>query len=302
MDLVACFVAFWLASAVRSQTAPASPPIDLGLVRADDTLQPLARLEGEAWTTLPAADGGGAWRLWPFDDPIVRTSPFTARAARAITAARPVPARSGCVAASGIDAELRTPAAAASGIGVALRGTDARPDVPVIVAVDTELGKQLATRAAAAFHRAEDETLTLEAEELPAGFPRFAARREHPVEWTRIARHGVAQGSTRTYYLEGQKTYPGFRGRTDIGEIRTTGYVFIQVSGDRETVDAEVDLSDVAGHQSVFRAPIAIVSWPSRAVWLFATRGPDGRHLELMELTPGTNRPRSVWLGPDGCQ
>jgi hypothetical protein len=257
-------------------------------------------LEGEAWSPLAVADGAGAWRLWPFDDPIVRTSPFTARAARAITTG-PASAAAGCLPATGIEAELRT-AAPAAGIGIAVRGSDARPDVPVIVSADTELGQQLVAKAAAAFHRAEDETLTLETEELPAGFPRFAVRRERPVEWTRIARHGVAQGSTRTYYLEGQKAYPGFRGRTDIGEIRTTGHVFIRIAGDRETVDAEVDLSDTEGHQSVFRTPVAVVSWPARSIWLFASRGPDGRHLELMELTPGTNRPRSVWQGADGCR
>jgi hypothetical protein len=186
-------------------------------------------------------------------------------------------------------------------LGVALRGADLRPDLPVAVTADSELGQQLTTRAAAAFHRAEDETLTLEAEELPAGFPRFAARRERPVSWTRIVRQGRAQAATKTYYLEGRKDYDGFRGRTDIGRIRTTGHVFVQVVGDREIVDAEVDLSDVEGHQSVFRTPRAIVAWPSRSAWLFASRGPDGPHVEIVELTPGTSRPRSVWQGPDGC-
>ena len=115
-----------------------------------------------------------------------------------------------------------------SAVGLALRGTDIRPDLPVVVAADSELGRQLATRAAAAFHRAEDETLTLEVEELPAGFPRFADRRQRPVTWTLIVRQGLAQAETKTYYLEGRKDYEGFRGRTDIGRIRTTGHVFVQ--------------------------------------------------------------------------
>jgi hypothetical protein len=176
-----------------------------------------------------------------------------------------------------------------------------RPELPVPVAADTELGRQLATRAAAAFHRAEDETLTLEAEELPAGFPRFATRRERPVTWTRIVRQGAAQAATKSYYLEGRKDYEGFRGRTDIGQIRTTGHVFVQMTAAREIVDAEVDLSDVDGHQSVFRTPLAIVAWPARTSWLFVTRGTDGVHVEIVELTPGTGRPRSVWQGPHGC-
>ncbi len=74
------------------------------------------------------------------------------------------------------------------------------------------------------------------------------------------------------------------------------------MTGGRETIDAEVDLSDVEGHQSMFRTPLAIVAWPARSAWLFATRGPDGAHLEIVELTPGTSRPRSVWQGPDGCE
>ena len=52
----------------------------------------------------------------------------------------------------------------------------------------------------------------------------------------------------------------------------------------------------------MFRTPLAIVAWPARSAWLFATRGPDGAHLEIVELTPGTSRPRSVWQGPDGCE
>jgi len=62
-----------------------------------------------------------------------------------------------------------------------------------------------------------------------------------------------------------------------------------------------VDLSDVEGHQSVFRTPLAIVAWPARSAWLFATRATDGAHLEVIEVTAGTSRPRSVWQGPDGC-
>jgi hypothetical protein len=287
----------------------ASNEVRVALVRSDGRLQPLVRVEGETWTALAPTDAAGDWRLWLFDDPTVKTSPFTARAARPVTAAT-AEASTACGVISGLEAGL-LPAPSAGGsaaattpppFGVALRGTDLRPDLPVSVAVDTELGGQLAARAAAAFHRAEDETLTLEAEELPASFPRFAARRERPVTWTRVVRQGVAQAATKTYYLEGRKDYDGFRGRTDIGQIRTTGHVFVQVAGDRLIVDAEVDLSDVEGHQSVLRTPLAILPWASRSAWLFATTAPDGAHLEIMELAAGTIRPRSVWQGPDGCR
>jgi hypothetical protein len=293
-----------VALAVAAAT-PGAAPGDVGfaVVRPDGRLQPLARLEGDNWSPLGPADAAGDWSLWLFDDPVAKASPFAARSARQISA---VAATAPCVPTSGVGTAATSPApgttAITSPLGLALRGTDIRPDLPVAVAADSELGRELATRAAAAFHRAEDETLTLEVEELPAHFPRFADRRQRPVTWTLIVRQGLAQAATKTYYLEGRKDYEGFRGRTDIGQIRTTGYVFVQMAGGRETIDAEVDLSDVDGRQSMFRTPLAIVAWPARSAWLFATRGPDAAHLEIMELTPGTNRPRSVWQGPDGCE
>ena len=267
--------------------------VDLALLHADGRLQPLARLAGDTWSPLTPAGGAGDWGLWLFDDPVVKASPFAERSARPITA----PAAAGpCLPVPGLDASAPPP------LGLALRGTDVRPDLPVAIDPASELGRQLATRAAAAFHRAEDETLTLEAEELPAGFPRFADRRQRPITWKVLVRQGLAQASAKSYYLEGEKDYPGFRGRTDIGQIRTTGHVFMQLTGGRETIDAEVDLSDVTGIQSKFRTPLAIVAWPARTAWLFATRSIDGAHLEIVELAPGTSRPRSVWQGPDGCE
>jgi hypothetical protein len=280
-------------------TAPPGPAI--GLVRGDGTLQPLARLEGEAWTDVAVAEMPGAWQLWLFDDPARETSPFAPRAARALSAGAESRGP-GCVAVA-VEPAWISPirAGAREPIGIALAGSDIRPDLPVEVLVDGETGRHLGTKAAAAFHRAEDEALTLQQEELPADFPTFAARRTRPIAWTRIVRQGVAQAATRTYYLEGAKDYEGFRGRTDIGRIRTTGHVFVRVAGPRETIDAEVDLSDVDGRQSVFRTPLAMLTWLDRAAWLFVVRGADGTRLELMDVTPGPNRPRSVWQGPDGC-
>ena len=68
------------------------------------------------------------------------------------------------------------------------------------------------------------------------------------------------------------------------------------MAGGRETIDAEVDLSDVEGHQSMFRTPLAMVAWPERSAWLFATRGPDGTHLEISGpawSAGGRSRPRA---------
>ena len=298
MGLITTFVLL-----ILGQAAPATPgPVAVALVRGDRTLQPLARLDGDAWSDLPpAAAAAGPWSLWLFDDPVVKASPFTPRTPRAVTAAAASGAATGCLAVSGLAPEVTPGVAATAAVGVALTGTDVRPELPTDVPVDSELGRSLGARAALAFHRAEDDTLTLEAEELPAGFPKFAARRERPVTWTRIVRQGFAQGPSKAYYLEGRKDYDGFTGRTDIGRIRTTGHVFVRVVPGRETVDAEVDLSDVDGKQSIFRTPLAIVAWPERAIWVFSVRALDGTHLEMMELVPGSSRPRTVWQGTDGC-
>jgi hypothetical protein len=283
--------------------AGAAGDIGVALVRGDGRLQPLASLGGDGWTPLAAGEAAGPWHLWLFDDPAVKASPFTMRAARPATAV--VAAGAACLPLSGLQAGILPAPGATTGapppIALALRGTEARPDVPVRIAAATDLATELTAKAAAAFHRAEDEVLTLEAEQLPPGFPRFAIRRERPITWTLIARQGVAQGTTKTFYFEGRKDYDGFRGRTDIGQIRTTGHVFMQIHGDRATIDAEVDLSDVEGRQSLFRTPIVALGLSERALWLFAARGPDGAHLEIVELTSGASGPRSVWQGPDGC-
>ena len=293
------------ASCVLVAATPAAVParsaaaIGVGLVARDGSLRPLARLEGGGWTPLDGDAAAGTWRVWLFDDPVIKASPFAPRSARSVTAVR---GAGGCLATSGLDAAALASNGAAPWIGVALSGSEVRPDVPVEIPPGSDAATPIVARAAPVFHRAEDDTLTLEAEELPSGFPRFAARRERPVTWTRIVRQGVAQGAAKAYYLEGRKDYDGFTGRTDVGRIRTTGHVFVRIAGARETIDAEVDLSDVEGRQSIFRAPIAVVSLPDRAVWVFEARGPDGAQLDVMELSAGPSRPRSVWQGAAGCE
>src|SRR5690349_17975874 len=105
---------------------PSSGPVTVALVRGDRTLQPLARLEGEAWSDLPPAAATGPWSLWLFDDPITRSSPFTPRTARAITAAGAPGAASGCLAVNGLPPEATPGVAATAAVGLALTGTDAR--------------------------------------------------------------------------------------------------------------------------------------------------------------------------------
>ena len=236
MPLLVRLVAVALVAAVAAGRAPGE--IGVAVVRGDRRLQPLARVDGESWTPLAAAEAGA---LEPLALRRPRGEDVAVRGARGATDhRRRRRAGSACLPATGARPRP-TPAAAPrrrqprhrrAAVARASRcaAPTSGPTCPSTSRPTASSARQLATRAAAAFHRAEDETLTLEAEELPAGFPRFAARRERPVTWTRIVRQGVAQAAAKTYYLEGRKDYDGFRGRTDIGQIRTTGHVFVQMT------------------------------------------------------------------------
>jgi hypothetical protein len=98
-----------------------SAPVGVALVRGDRTLQPLAQLEGEVWSDLPAGAAAGPWSLWLLDDPIVKTSPFTPRTARAITAAPRTSARSGCFAVGGLAPDAAPGVAATAALDAAHR-------------------------------------------------------------------------------------------------------------------------------------------------------------------------------------
>src|SRR5215203_1247431 len=139
------------ALAVAAATLGAAPgDVGVALVQADGRLQPLAHFDGDVWRPLGSADAAGGWSLWPFDDPEVKTSPFAARSARPLTAALGTGGAPACLPVSGADAPV-APLPSAPGtqagprpLGLALRGTDIRPDLPVPIAADTELGRQLA--------------------------------------------------------------------------------------------------------------------------------------------------------------
>src|SRR5687768_8007488 len=139
----------------------AAGDVGVAIVRGDGRLQPLAALGPESWTPLAASEAAGPWHVWLLDDPTVKASPFSMRSARTVTAA--AAAGGACLALSGLEAGVipPPPARPKSPIALALRGTEARPDVPVTLAAVSDLGVELATKAAAAFHRAEDEILKI---------------------------------------------------------------------------------------------------------------------------------------------
>lgn len=288
-----------IVAALSAQGAPAQPPSDpfaIAMVRGDGSLIPFARFDGEGWTPIgeasPAAD---RWHVWLLDDPRVKTAPFEPRRPWPVTAAN----TSGpCRQIKG--AGLPTAGSPADVIGVASTTPAQGLDLLTALPPDSPLGRWIAERAAPSFHRAEDETLTVETDELPPGFPGFGARQKMPITWTRIVRHGPARASARTFYLEGRKEYEGFTGRLDIGRIRTTGHVFIQFAGDRMTTDAEVDLSDLEGRQSLFRMAVAVLPLGERNAWLFDVRGYAEHSYDIIELAGPAQRPQSRVRAPAG--
>jgi hypothetical protein len=126
-------------------------------------------------------------------------------------------------------------------------------------------------------------------------------RQALPIVWTRLVRHGLSPAAARTFYLEGHKDYQAFSGRIDVGRIRTTGHVFVQVEGERETADAEVDLSDVDGKQSIFRTPLGVIRAADKHYWVCLVRSYGAEHFEVMEVSGPSRRPLVVVQAPAGC-
>ncbi len=163
-----------LALAVVVPAGGAPGDIGLAVVRGDARLQPLATFTADAWAPLAAADAAGGWSLWLFDDPVVKTSPFAARSARAVSAA--AGAAGSCLPLSNIEAGSPSAWQAArrrqpSPVGLALRGTDVRPDLPVAVAADSELGTQITARAGAAFPSRRGRDLDARSRAAPGRLP-----------------------------------------------------------------------------------------------------------------------------------
>lgn len=268
----------------------------VAVVQGGGVLVTVARTDdGEGWTPIEA-DAPSRWFFWPVADPAIEASPFAPRKAYEIATVATGSAR--CLAvATGMPQGI----APSGDIGIAVSSADARAEPVTAVEPASELGTWISARAARPFHRAEDEALTLEMEELPSRFPRFAERQKLPIVWTRIVRQGAAQAPKKTYYLEGYKDYEGFRGRVDVGRIRTTGHVFVQFDGRRETADAEVDLSDVEGRRSVSRLPLLVIHSGERALWTFRVRGYDDESYEIFELSGSARPPRVVAQAAAGC-
>ena len=183
------------------------------------------------------------WRLWLFDDPIVRhprsrpaPPPFRRRR-------RPSPLR----AVQALGQACCVPAVAAPSCRPPLASPCAlrlRPDLPVPVTADS--GWAGISRPRAASSIAPNETLTLEPG-TGVRLPRFAARRTSR-RLTRIVGMGWRQAA-KTYYLASRKDYEVFRRPPDIGQIRPAGTCSCRC-GDRENVDARGRSQRRRRHQS----------------------------------------------------
>jgi hypothetical protein len=279
------------AALVSAQATAPLPSFAVAVVRGDGVVVPVGAFDGTAWTASPRS--AGTWHAWLLDDPAVKASPFAPRTPRAIVAeGEGRCGRAGTVPTGGEPGEA---------VAVATSEAGVRVDLLTPLPPDSDLGRWITERAAAPFHRAEEDSLSVAQDELPGGFPRFAVRRTLPIVWTRIVRHGLAQAATRAYYLEGRKEYEAFSGRVDVGRIRTTGHVFVQVASGRETADAEVDLSDVDGKQSVFRTPLAVIRAGASDYWLFAVRSYGASTYEVIDVSGPSRRPLVVLQAPAGC-
>jgi len=145
-----------------------------------------------------------------------------------------------------------------------------------------------------AFHRAEDDHLEiLDARERPSLLP-FAARRSVPVRWTKVVRLGTAQAPDRTYYLEGDVTYSP--------TAVMVGHVWMQISADRETTDAEVVLTDADHKLAKTRTPVGIIRAGDRRFWVFETDAWEHETYEIVEASGQGQRPLSLLeVAGGGC-
>lgn len=297
--------------------APALEPFAVAVARADGMLVPVGRFDGQAWTPMfavtadappapaslsdvPRAWLGGldavpaAWHLWHAVDR--RASPFEERRGAPITTTG-VAGLGGCPGGAGLTigpAGVQAGAAGGAGepIGLAVTSGTVRVDPLVRLEPSSEMGLAIVEKAASPFHRAEDDTIARESGLLDQRPPAARERRQMPVTWTGIARLGVAQAATRTFYLEGRKTY-GPR-------LVMTGHVWLQMTAGRETADAEVDVDDAGGRMTIARDPIGTVRVGDRVFWLFRARGLESAAFEIVELV-GPGRPPARVLTVETC-
>lgn len=271
-----------------------------------DEPKPRAELPA-SWEQIPAAwfppDGRAPreWFLWLSDDPRAVSAPFEERSGRRLTVSAPAIVRAGCKERVGLATDYRPSERSARAeastravrIGVALSSDAVRVEQPVVLPPDSPLIQTIVDRAIGPFHRSEEDQLELLEAPARRDVPPFAARRTAPVRWTRAVRLGVAQAPVRTFYLEGESVY---------GSIVMVGHVWVQIDRQRDTIDAEVMLSDPDRLDARTRAPLGVIRVGERRFWVFDVRARDHYGYEIVEASGSGGRPLT-WLdvAAGGC-
>lgn len=321
--LPATAAVLWLSSVAPAAVPQTPESFTVAVVGDDGVLVPFGRFDGSTWErvwsepspdpVVPASledvpktsyppDGRvpSQWFLWPTSDPKAATSPFEMRAARPVTLVRPTRVEARCLAQVGLvtdyDAASPRPADAMgrrSKAGVAVTLASLRVEQANVVGPESPLVKAILERAGTAFHRAEDDQIeVLEAEQRKI-VPAFAVRRTVPVAWTAVVRLGVAQAPARTYYLEGETQY---------GSLVMTGHVWVQITADRETTDAEVMVTDRDRKESRHRVPLGILRMGDQRLWVFETDQWKHESYEIVEVSGQGLRPVSLLeVAGGGC-
>jgi hypothetical protein len=317
--LAAAALSLPLASALLLSQEPIG--FAVAVVDTAGVLEPVAQFDGTTWARiwdepkpkldLPAAldqipppwfppDGRipSAWHLWLIDDPRVAAAPFEERAGQAVTIGAPTVIDTGCLERVGLRTSYQSPTPQAGAadrrldkIGVALTVPSIRVEQAAILPPDSSLITSVLDRAVPAFHRAEEDQLELLEAAARKGVPAFAARRTAPVRWTRVIRLGVVQATRRTFYLEGETVY---------GAIVMTGHVWVQIDRDRDTLDAEVAITDADRKELRVRTPLGVVRLGERRFWIFDVRAWEHVLYEIVEVSGQGARPATLLEVPAG--
>jgi hypothetical protein len=314
--------ALWLALAPGSARSQEPGGFALAVVDTAGVLEPVARFDGTTWERIwdepkPKADLPVAldripaawfppdgrvptlWYLWLVDDPRAISAPFEERSGQPLTTGAPVLLRVGCQERIALGSNDRGAASQETSggdaprlkAGVALTDKAIRVEQATILRPDAPLLQSVTDRAVAAFHRAEEDQLELLEPAARKGVPAFSARRTAPVRWTRAVRLGVAQAPRRTFYLEGEAVY---------GAIVMTGHVWVQIDRDRDTLDAEVALTDPDRKEVRLRTPLGVLRVGDRRFWMFDVRVWEHVLYEIVEASGQGARPATVLEVPAG--
>ena len=314
-------LAIGLTSAAAQSPTQSPEPVAfaLAVVDAAGVLEPVARFDGTTWeriwdepkpkTTTPASldqvppdlfppDGRvrPEWHLWLIADPRAISAPFEERAALPITVSAPIVLRVGCTERMALASSYRADPPADGDAhrvkaGVALSEKGLHVEQPILLPPDSPLLTTITDRAVSAFHRAEEDQLELLEPFARREVPPFAARRTAPVKWTRGVRLGVAQAPRRTYYLEGETAY---------GAVVMTGHVWVQIDRERDTLDAEVALTDPGRKEVRVRTPLGVVRAGDRRFWVFEVQVWEHAFYEIVEASGQGGRPATLVEAPAG--